>query len=182
MACSKIAASARYALDPNRHRSPEDIARRSWPHDEATLALIARAASSLASTTTATALAVEAVGQFLASLAPLSAAASLFAVAPRVSLDGVSTVSFPRRANAIDASAVVWIDEGALGRVPRLDVVGGATLGPAKKLLAIAALYSGPLSGAPRRVQPRRDGVLRHCRIIGALRGPAHGYFLIGRQ
>ena len=118
--------------------APKSVARALWPRDEATIAILQRAATAPHSTASAAALATSAVGEFLGSLASLSAGASLFAAAPHVSLEGIATVNFPRRANAIDANAVVWIDEGAPSRMPQLTITAGVTLGPAKKLMAIA--------------------------------------------
>ena len=118
--------------------APSSVARALWPRDEATIAILQRAATAPHSTASAAALATSAVGEFLGSLASLSAGASLFAAAPHVSLEGIATVNFPRRANAIDANAVVWIDEGAPSRMPQLTITAGVTLGPAKKLMAIA--------------------------------------------
>ena len=80
-----------------------------------------------------TALTRSAVGEFLQSLASISAAASLFSVAPRIDLGRLDHITFPRRANPIDANAVSWVDEGAPARVPQLNIAGGAKLGPDEK-------------------------------------------------
>ena len=42
---------------------------------------------------------------------------------------------------AISKLAVVsWVDEGGPSRVPQLNIVGGATLGPTRKLMSIVAV------------------------------------------
>ena len=133
-------ACVRHAFDPLGLRSAEDVAKSAWPGDKATLAVLDRAAVSPHSTTSAAALATSAVGEFLGSLAPLSAAASLFAQAPRISLGELNTITFPRRSAAIDSAAVTWVDEGEPSRVPKLNIVGGSTLGPTKKLMSIVAV------------------------------------------
>ena len=132
-------ACVRHAFEPGRYSGAEEIARRTWPDDQVTRAIVTRATSSPATSTNTAALVQSAVGEFLASLAPTSAAASLFATAPRIQLGRTASITFPRRAGAIDASAVSWVDESSPARVPRLNVVAGAQLGPMKKLAAIVA-------------------------------------------
>lgn len=132
-------ACARHALDPLRHGSAEAVAKAAWPGDKATLAVINRAATAPHSTANAAALAVEAVGAFLANLAPISAAASLFSIAPRVTLGENSTVKLPSRADPLAAADCTWVDEGGPSPVVRLDLAGATVLGPARKLLTSVA-------------------------------------------
>lgn len=116
------------------------IAKQRWS-DDAVVPLLLKAATAPASLTDAGwagMLAREVVGDFIASLQPLSAAAKLFAAAPSASLDGVASISFPKRANAIAASDVLWVAEGAPIPVKRYSITG-ATLGPAKKLGVMVA-------------------------------------------
>ena len=56
-------------------------------------------------------LVVEAVGAFLGSLAPLSAAARVVGEATRINLADVSTVRIPGRASPPAAGDVPWIEE-----------------------------------------------------------------------
>lgn len=106
---AKVCASA------NRFgESAEDIARQLWGDDQPTL-LILRGAVSPATTTGAgwaNTFAATAVVDFVASLAPYGAAAQVIAAGVRVDLDGVNTVSVPRRATVVDAN-LAWIAEGA---------------------------------------------------------------------
>jgi hypothetical protein len=128
-------AVARHALNPYRDASVEEIARGLWATDMVT-PLVLRAASSPATTTTSTwagSLASSAVGDFISSLVPFSAAARLFNVAPRVSLDGVNSITFPRRSGPIDPAAVPWIAQGAPIPVTQL-ILTSVQVGPACKL------------------------------------------------
>ena len=134
-----MVAAARHCFDPTRFGSVEEVARALWPRDEATVAVLQRAASAPHSTSNAAALVVEAVGTFLASLAPLSASASLFAAAPRISLGQYATVRIPGRADPFAAGDAVWVAEGDPAPVIRLDTATAATLGPLRKMLAITA-------------------------------------------
>src|SRR5271157_1905027 len=135
-------AYCRHAFDPNQSSGPAEIARRTWPDDQTTLALtiVKGAAVPPTSTTSTSAFSQIGLAEFLASLAPISAAAALFAAAPRVSLGRLSSITFPHRSAALDPSAVDWVDEGAPAIVPRLNIVGGSVLGPTKKLAAVVAV------------------------------------------
>ena len=119
----------------------ERVARRLWGDDGVT-GLVLRGAVEPALTTTPTwagALARDAVGDFVSSLAPLSAGAQLLNAAPRVSLKGVNAVSFPRRISPLRVEDVSWVAEGGAIRVPRL-TIGGGKLGPARKLATIVVV------------------------------------------
>jgi hypothetical protein len=89
-------------------------------------------------------LALNAVGDFIASLAPLSAAAGLFNVAMRVSLQGINSVQFPQRSGAISASAVGWIPEGGAIPVQQFALSRTVQLGPTCKL-AVSVVASREL-------------------------------------
>jgi hypothetical protein len=105
--------------------------------------MIFRAASTPAmtsSTSWAGEFAHDAVGTFIVSLAPLSAAANLFSVAPRVSLAGINTMKFPARSGAIDPAYVQWIAENSPAPVLKFSLTTGPVLGPTKKLLAYAVV------------------------------------------
>jgi hypothetical protein len=121
--------------------SPERIAKARWPEDEVTLALLTRAAASPATTTTsgwASQLATTAVADFVASLAPQSAAAALFAKAMQVPLNGASSVSIPRR-NGVPASVdAAWVAEGSPHPVVQFSLTA-STLGPMKKMVLSTA-------------------------------------------
>jgi hypothetical protein len=94
--------------------SAEDITRSLWGDDAPTL-LILKGSVVPASTTGAgwaNTIAATAVADFVASLTPYGAAAQVIAAGVRVDLTGVSTISVPRRATAVDA-ALAWIAEGA---------------------------------------------------------------------
>jgi hypothetical protein len=88
---------------------------------------------------TAAALTAQAVGDFVATLAPISAAASIFAVAPRVDLAHFASVRVPARASPLSPAQAMWIDENNPIPATQLVLGAGAVLSP-KKLVAIAAL------------------------------------------
>ena len=122
---------------------PEVVARRLWGDDGVT-GLVLRGAVEPALTTAPTwagTLARDAVGDFVSSLAPLSAGAQLLNAAPRVSLKGVDSVSFPQRISPLRVEDVPWVAEGGAIRVPKL-TIGGGKLGPARKLAAIVVATS----------------------------------------
>lgn len=120
----------------------EDVAARNWPGDSV-VPMILRGVVAPATTTSATwagDLARQSVGDFIASLAPISAAAAVFARAVTVSLDGVSTVMLPRRTTPPANGDVPWVEEGKPVPVGQLSVSGSAVLGPARKLAVMVAL------------------------------------------
>jgi hypothetical protein len=77
-------------------------------------------------------LATAAVGDFVSSLAPLSAGANLLNAAERASLDGINTILYPRRSGAINPAAA-WIGEGSPIPVAQF-VLSNVQLGPTRKL------------------------------------------------
>jgi Phage capsid family len=134
-------ASARHAMFPYSGTSVEQIASSLWRNDEVT-PLVLRSAQNPATTTTsgwASQLAGTAVGDFVSSLAPLSAGAKLLDAAVRIDLSGINTISFPSRSGAIDSAAVPWIAEGAAIPVGMFTMTS-ATLGPTHKLAIITAM------------------------------------------
>jgi len=138
---SAYAAAYHASRYPNT-RSAEAVAYDRWGNDGFTAAILTRAASvpaTVGSSAWAGEFSHTVTGDFIASLAPISAAAKLLEAAPRVSLDGVYQVNFPRRLGAINPTSVPWVGEGA--PVPVLQfVLSSAVLGPARKLAAIAVM------------------------------------------
>jgi hypothetical protein len=117
-----------------------------------------RAATGPATTTGsgwAAPLAPTVVSDFMASLVPLSAGARLLEAAPRVSLDGVGALLFPRRSGAISATAVPWVVEGDPAPVLQF-VLEAATLGPAGKLIAIVVMTRELMEHSAANVVMRR--------------------------
>jgi hypothetical protein len=117
--------------------SAERIARRMWPDDGGVTGLILRGATAPADRTTtgwAATVAHNVVGDFIGSLAPISAGANLLNAAPRVSLEGVNSINFPRRLNPLAATDVAWIGELGPMPIPVMQIGSGSTLGPARKL------------------------------------------------
>ena len=101
--------------DFNDCRRSEDVAQRLWPRDDVTPLLLTRATTSPATTTTtgwAAELARNAVGDFIDSLAPQSAAARLINAGLQTSLAGINSIHIPRR-QGIPANDVAWAGEGA---------------------------------------------------------------------
>jgi hypothetical protein len=117
--------------------SAERVARRMWPDDGGVTGLVLRGTSAPADRTTtgwASTVAHNVVGDFIGSLAPLSAGANLLNAAPRVSLEGVNQINFPRRLNPLNATDVAWIGELGPMPIPVMQIGSGSTLGPARKL------------------------------------------------
>jgi hypothetical protein len=154
-----VFAAARHAANPMGLGSVEHVARARW--NDSVTELVLRGATAPATTTApawAAGLAVTAVGDFIASLAPLSAAARLFEAAPRVSLDGKNLIQFPRRLGPIDPADVPWVVEAGPLPVLQYDVSGSATLGPTRKLAAIVVTtFETTESGAGEAVTRTRD-------------------------
>jgi hypothetical protein len=132
-----ILASIRATLDPQQSGA-EAIAKRLWPNDKAT-PLLLRAAINPTSTTNASALAVDTAADFVGALAPISAAAKLIALGMRVSLDGINSVSIPRRQGGKPATAVGWVTQGAPIPVKQY-TLDHATLGPTCKLALLVGV------------------------------------------
>lgn len=119
--------------------SAEKICQERWPQDEAT-ALITRGAVSPATTATPAWAGVlaptGAVGAFVETLAPQSAASQIFARSTVVSLDGVGQITVPRRSAPPTGTEVSFIAPGEPITVAQL-TLAGTTLGPARKLAVI---------------------------------------------
>jgi hypothetical protein len=78
------------------------------------------------------------VGDFFATLEPLGAGAKLLNACPHVTLDGLNTVSFPRR-NGPTAPITGWVAEQA--PIPDITFnLQSAVLGPVHKLACIATI------------------------------------------
>jgi hypothetical protein len=130
--------------------SPEAIARERWGDSDSVTRLVIKAASAPATTTNATwagALSQNVVGDFIQNLAPISAAASLFAAAERRSLVGVSSISFPQRAGLINPASVPWLAEGSPFPVLQYQTSRTVQLGPTRKLAAATAMTRELLEG-----------------------------------
>jgi hypothetical protein len=112
----------------------EEFINSRWPSDEVT-SIVLRAAQSPSKTTDAnmSALLTHVVGDFVTSLAPISAAAKLFDIALQANLDDISSVVLPRRVGPINSNQAQWIDEGNPILVPVIPLEG-VLLGPMKKL------------------------------------------------
>ena len=124
----------------SEQKGPEQFARERWPNDMQTHSVV-RAATSPASTSGtnwATEIAPTAVADFLGSIEPESAGAKLVAAGTKLSLAGVSALSVPMR-SALPATDLSWVQENGAIAV-RQSALTTTTLGPAKKLAAIATL------------------------------------------
>jgi hypothetical protein len=129
------------AMTPYGGKTAAQIAKEQWPDDAATPRLLTKGAVNPATTGTASwagSLAIDATTDFVATLAPASAAARLRNAGMKVSLTGENSVKLPRR-NAAPATNIAWVPEG--GAIPvgqySLDAV---QVGPACKLAGIAVL------------------------------------------
>jgi Phage capsid family len=114
-----------------------EFAREEW--GDHTTEVILRAATTQATITDpgwAGSLARAATGDFVASLAPISAGARLIAQGVRVPLDDYQQVNIPQRVGAIDPSAVGWVVEGKSVPVVQF-ALGSKALGPVRKLAGI---------------------------------------------
>jgi len=134
VAVAKAAASA-------SDRNPEAMAKTLWPRDSVTPALL-RSVSTPASTSGsgwADTLAPDMIADFVASLAPMSAAARLIDAGLRIPLAGRNSVNIPRRVNGKPVTDVSWIAQG--WPIPvKPYALDAAQLGPAKKLGLIVGL------------------------------------------
>jgi hypothetical protein len=125
------------ALIPTEPQSYQEFIEKHWPDDDIT-PYVTRAVVPPAMTSDVTmgALLTEVLADFVASLAPISASANLFANAVHVTLDGAYTVRLPRRSGPIDVNDVAWIAEGGAIPVPVLSLEN-VVIGPVKKMAAI---------------------------------------------
>jgi hypothetical protein len=111
--------------------------------DDAVTPLVLRAAASPASRPDASwagVLAQAVIGDFVSSLAPISAAAKLFNAAPSVSLDAIMQLNFPARSGPISPTVVPWVDELDPMPVIQYTLAHGVTLGPSRKLGVITVV------------------------------------------
>lgn len=127
-------------LSPNEGRG-ERILKETWPSDHRALAIVTRAATAPATTTTAGwAAELSVVGPsaaFLVNL-PVSAASQLFARSLQLPLDNVASIKVPYPA-ATPSLAPSFVAEGA--PIPlRQASVTTVTLGPSRKLAVLTAL------------------------------------------
>lgn len=125
----------------NRFGSGANAAKQLFPDDEVTPLLVQRAPVAAATTGDAAwagVLAQQALGDFIASLAPQSAAARLISAAPTVTLNGIQKIAFPRR-QGIPATDVAWVGEGEPIPARRLTLTK-SELGPARKMACIVVL------------------------------------------
>jgi hypothetical protein len=125
------------ALIPTEPQSYQEFVEKHWPDDDIT-PYVTRAVVPPAMTSDVTmgALLAEVLADFVASLAPISASANLFANAVHVTLDGAYTVRLPRRSGPINANSVPWVVEGGAIPVPLL-ALENVVVGPVKKMAAI---------------------------------------------
>jgi Phage capsid family len=156
-----VAASA-IAAASGPGNSAAAAATRAWGRqsgNQVTLAIIERAASSPATTVTsgwAAEIAAQSVGAFIGSLSE-SAASRLISAAPRLSLDGINTLTLPR---ATSTGAAGWVAEGAAAPVVQA-VIGGPTLGPVRKLVILESYTRELGEASPQDVEAIVGQVLR---------------------
>jgi hypothetical protein len=126
--------------------SPEEFIRGHYPTDDTSL-LVLRAAVTPAAMTDASMapLLQNVTGDFVASLATYSAAATLFNAATQVSLDGIRSVLMPQRSGPINAAQVPWVLEAGPIPVPQFALSNTVTLGPMKKM-ACLLVYTNELA------------------------------------
>jgi hypothetical protein len=138
-----VLAHAVRAVLPYGDRTAVEIAKERWPEDRQTLALLTKGTTSPALRGTsgwASQLSPDLVSDFVASLAPVSAAARLISAGMPINLAGKDTVKVPRRqSGAKPVTPVQWVAEGAPIPVKQY-VLDAVTLGPACKLASISAL------------------------------------------
>ena len=116
----------------------ERVAKKLWPNDAGPQVLL-RAAVSPTNTTSAAALALDSATDFVASLAPFSAAAKLIAAGLRIPLTGINSLSIPRRQGGKPSGSVVWVSQGSPIPVKQY-TLDNATLGPTCKLPLLVGL------------------------------------------
>src|SRR5688572_11100420 len=125
--------AAMLARSSAKNADPVSTARKRWPDDEVTAALLTRAAVSGASTSVsgwAAELTSTAMISFLGSLAPESAASRLISMGLSLSLPpGAKEGKYPLRSNA--PVKMPWVAEGA--PIPmRANTIGTVTVSPKK--------------------------------------------------
>jgi hypothetical protein len=131
-------ATVRGALIPGQWRSTDNYVSDRYPDDDITHIVLRSAVNpSMTTDSTMAAILMEVVADFVASLAPMSAVAPLFASAVQVNLNGLHTVRVPHRLGPININDVPWIAEGGAIPVPSIPLAADITLGPMKKMAAI---------------------------------------------
>jgi hypothetical protein len=103
----------------------------------------------------------EAVGDFVASLEQMSAGARVLNACPRISLDGLSKVKFPRR-DGPTAPITAWVEEGQPIPNLKFNLTQSASLGPPKALKCITSMTRETVeSGAGETVSATllREGI-----------------------
>jgi hypothetical protein len=121
--------------------SLEQLASRLYPNDDRLPGMVTRGAVAPATTTTtgwAAELSQNLVADFVGSLGAQSAGSRLIDAGLRLSLDGVNQLLIPQRTGAPDAG-LAWVGEGNAFPV-KMFALADATLGPARKLVASAAV------------------------------------------
>ena len=113
--------------------SVERVAKEFWPRDEATLAIVTRAASAIATTATAgwaQELAVNTISELLVALGPISAGSELLRRGNMLTLERYKSVTVPSLvASATNAS---FIQEGTPIPIRQLDTSKSVVLSPRK--------------------------------------------------
>jgi hypothetical protein len=123
--------------DDKQMPGPERVAETLYPHDKQALALT-KAASSPATTGSSTwagALSPSIVGDFLAGLAPESAAARLIAAGMRVDLTGVGSINVPHRSSNLANVDAQWVAEASPFPV-KMFTLASTVIGPTRKLIS----------------------------------------------
>src|SRR5262249_38043889 len=114
-------------------RNAGRVARQLWPDDKATLELVQRATSAMATTTDATwagPLAAYRVEDVLQNLGPLSAGSQLLKQGITLTFDGAAEIRVP--GITVSASAAGFVGQGQPIPVRQLSVSAGAILQPRK--------------------------------------------------
>jgi hypothetical protein len=126
-----VLAYARAGVTPDRN--PERVARSLWPRDEATLALVTRAATAPATLTTtgwSPELGQNVVSDLMVSLGPASAGSELLRRCTVLSLERYASITVP--ALVASATNAEFIGEGAPIPIRQLDTSKSVKLSPRK--------------------------------------------------
>jgi hypothetical protein len=141
-----VLAEARAVFTPDRDAAR--LARKTWPDDKATLALLTRASSSFASTTDAAwagPLAHSVVAELLTNLGPTSAGSQLLRQGISLQFDGANQIKCP--GITASASYAGFVGQGQNIPVHQLPVSAGCTLEP-RKFGTIVALTREMISSS----------------------------------
>jgi Phage capsid family len=173
-----VLAEARAVFTPERDAAR--VARKTWPDDKATLALLTRAASSFATTTDAAWAAPLApttiVAELLTNLGPTSAGSQLLRRGITLTFDGYNQIKVP----GITASAnyAGFVGQGANIPVRQLAVSAGVTL-EARKFASVVALSremieSGNAEALVRAVLVDSVAIALDVALLGSTAGDAN--------